>query len=182
MQRSVSFAQNRNQPVQFRSVHATASTCYPRTTDDAASAKALSEKQKQTARDVRILSELSQHLWPNKSRPNSGALKARVVAAVSLLVASKIINIQVPFLFKMLVDSFEVTPAALAAASSGGPEQALLLASPLAIVLGYGAARSAAAAAAELRSAIFATVAHDAIRQVSRDVFVHLHNLDMQVL
>ena len=36
------------------------------------------------------------------------------------------------------------------------------------------------AAAAELRSAIFATVAHDAIRHVSNDVFTHLHALDMQ--
>lgn len=33
---------------------------------------------------------------------------------------------------------------------------------------------------AELRNAIFATVANDAIRQVSRNVFEHLHKLDLQ--
>jgi ATP-binding cassette subfamily B (MDR/TAP) protein 7 len=41
-------------------------------------------------------------------------------------------------------------------------------------------ARATASLAAECRSAVFAPVAHDAIRQVSRNVFVHLHNLDMQ--
>ena len=139
----------------------------------------------QTSSDIRILRELSQHLWPSsKQQPNATALKARVVASVSLLIASKIVNIQVPFLFKALVDSFDmstlVTAAGASAGTSGTPVDTIILVSPLVIVLGYGVARSAAAAAAELRSAIFATVAHDAIRQVSRNVFVHLHNLDMQ--
>ena len=48
------------------------------------------------------------------------------------------------------------------------------------MVIGYGLSRSTASGAAELRSAIFSTVAQDAIRQVSRQIFVHLHNLDMQ--
>ena len=139
-----------------------------------------------TSSDVRILRELSRHLWPDASRPNASMLKVRVVAAVSLLVASKVVNIQVPFIFKALVDSFEVAPtaaalAAVGAAGTGSPAvDAAIVASPLAIVVGYGLARSTAAAAAELRSAIFATVAHDAIRHVSNDVFTHLHALDMQ--
>jgi hypothetical protein len=58
--------------------------------------------------DVRILKELAKHLWPDNSQSNAFELKSRVTAAVSLLVASKLINIQVPFLFKSLVDSFEV--------------------------------------------------------------------------
>ena len=124
--------------------------------------------------DFLIFRELSKHLWPDRSHPNSIGLKSRVTVAVSLLVFSKLVNIQVPFLFKSLVDSFEISSTTL---SSVDP---VLTATPLAIVLGYGIARATSSMAAELRSAIFATVAHDAIRRVSRDVFVHLHNLDMQ--
>lgn len=111
--------------------------------------------------DVRILRELGKHLWPDPSHPNSFTLKSRVVAAVSLLVASKVINIQVPFLFKALVDSFQVDHTMLVN-SVGDP---LLLATPIAVVLGYGIARASSSLAAECRSAIFAPVAHDAIRQ-----------------
>ena len=111
--------------------------------------------------DLRILRELGKHLWPDASHPNSVKLKARVVAAVSLLVASKVINIQVPFLFKALVDSFQVDHT-LIVNNLGDP---LLLATPIAIVMGYGIARATSSLAAECRSAIFAPVAHDAIRQ-----------------
>ena len=111
--------------------------------------------------DVRILKELGQHLWPDQSHPNSFNLKSRVVVAVSLLVASKVVNIQVPFLFKALIDSFEIDHTMLAS-NLGDP---LLLATPIAMVMGYGVARATSSFAAECRSAIFAPVAHDAIRQ-----------------
>ena len=111
--------------------------------------------------DVRILRELGKHLWPDANHPNSINLKSRVVAAVSLLVASKLINIQVPFLFKNLIDSFEIDHTLLVN-NLGDP---LLLVTPIAVVLGYGIARASASLAAECRSAIFAPVVHDAIRQ-----------------
>jgi hypothetical protein len=41
----------------------------------------------------------------------------------------------------------------------------LLMATPIAVVMGYGIARASSSLAAECRSAIFAPVAHDAIRQ-----------------
>jgi hypothetical protein len=44
----------------------------------------------------------------------------------------------------------------------------------------YGVARSTAAGMAELRSAIFSSVAHKAIRTVALDIFEHLHRLDLQ--
>jgi hypothetical protein len=84
--------------------------------------------------DVRILKELAQHLWPDNSHSNAFELKSRVTAAVSLLVASKLINIQVPFLFKSLVDSFEVDHTMLTS-SAGDP---LLMAIPISLVMGYG--------------------------------------------
>ena len=129
--------------------------------DDSANKPAIESSKDRRETDIRILQELGKHLWPDKSHPNSFALKNRVVAAVSLLVASKVINIQVPFLFKALVDSFQVDHTMLVS-NLGDP---LLLATPLAIVMGYGIARASSSLAAECRSAVFAPVAHDAIRQ-----------------
>ena len=129
--------------------------------NDSTNKSAIESSKDRRETDLRILRELGKHLWPDKSHPNSFALKSRVVAAVSLLVASKVINIQVPFLFKALVDSFQVDHTLLSS-NLGDP---LLLATPLAIVMGYGIARASSSLAAECRSAVFAPVAHDAIRQ-----------------
>lgn len=51
---------------------------------------------------------------------------------------------------------------------------------PLVLALSYGIARSTSAGINELKNAIFATVAHTAIHDVSKDIFVHLHSLDLQ--
>jgi len=129
-----------------------------------------SPAKQQASADWRILGELTRHLWP----ANNADVKMRVVASMSLLVASKLANIQVPFIFKALIDSLE--------AGAGGASSSVevLVASPLLLALGYGVARSSAAGFAELRNAIFSKVAHGAIRQVARDTFEHLHRLDMQ--
>lgn len=141
----------------------------------------------------RILRELGNHIWPSRDKnPNAVAIKARVGVAISLLAGSKLINIQVPFVFKHLVDTLDtrngeaaVPPVDLGSVIASMPamdEQTmqLALASPVALALSYGIARSTAEGMAQLRSAVFAKVAHGAIRQVARDVFNHLHSLDYQ--
>lgn len=42
-----------------------------------------------------------------------------------------------------------------------------------------GAARAGSSLFNELRNAVFAKVAHSSIRRVARNVFLHLHNLDL---
>ena len=49
----------------------------------------------------RILGGLSTHLWPE----NEPALRARVVYALGLLIGAKLVNIQVPYLFKSAADT-----------------------------------------------------------------------------
>ena len=49
-----------------------------------------------------------------------------------------------------------------------------------ALIVGYGLARGGAAFCNQLRSWIFATVAQHSIRKIAQDVFLHLHNLDLQ--
>jgi ABC-type transport system involved in Fe-S cluster assembly fused permease/ATPase subunit len=119
--------------------------------------------------DMKIIKELATHLWPSHHKDEFW-LKSRVVASVGLLISSKIVSIGVPFIFKDLIDSY-----AIAQASTD-----LSFSIPVGLVVGYGIARSTAAGFQELRNSVFATVANEAIRNVARDVFKHLHNLDMK--
>ena len=111
-----------------------------------------------------ILLDNAKRLWP-KDDP---ALRARVALALSLLVGAKVVNVQVPFIFKSLVDSLSIPP-----------EQLMTAGAPLALVAGYGVARSSASLFQELRSAVFAKVVQTAIRDVARESFLKLHNLDL---
>ncbi|KAK3909944.1 ATP-binding cassette sub-family B member 7, mitochondrial [Frankliniella fusca] len=113
------------------------------------------------------------YVWP-KDDPD---IKKRVKLAVGLLVASKALNVSVPFLFKYAVDTLNVSPDGnilnLATASD------TVLTYSVALLLGYGIARAGAAGFNELRNAVFARVAQHSIRKIARNVFLHLHNLDL---
>lgn len=74
----------------------------PTVNPDVAS-KAVSEK-KQAVTDWRILRQLAANVWPK----DNSKVKLRVVAALSLLVAGKVLNVQVPFFFKTIIDSLNV--------------------------------------------------------------------------
>jgi ABC transporter ATM len=54
------------------------------------------------------------------------------------------------------------------------------MATPAAMLIGYGALRASASLANELRNATFARVSQGAIRAVARRVFAHLHELDLK--
>lgn len=116
--------------------------------------------------DWAIMKEMSRYLWP---KDNVGA-KARVGLAVSLLIGAKLLNVQVPFYFKSIVDSMNIDVAAV-----GGT--ATTIAGSM--ILAYGAARIGAVVFQELRNAVFASVAQKAIRNVACNVFDHLLRLDL---
>ncbi|KAJ1417659.1 hypothetical protein B484DRAFT_413731 [Ochromonadaceae sp. CCMP2298] len=127
--------------------------------------------------DFTILKELKIYLWPPASDPNAFYVKSRVVASLALLFGSKVINIYVPFIFKTLVDGVQGLDAA-STATMTSPE--LMGVAPVVVVMSYGLARAGASGFAEARNAIFSTVSHGAIRQISLSVFEHLHKLDLQ--
>jgi ATP-binding cassette subfamily B (MDR/TAP) protein 7 len=54
-----------------------------------------------------------------------------------------------------------------------------MLASTGALLVGYGVARSGASLFGELRNVLFAKVAQNSIRKISRQTFLHLLNLDL---
>lgn len=122
--------------------------------------------QEQRKADWAIIKEMSQYLWPK----DSISTKLRVGLAVSLLVGAKVLNVQVPFYFKSIVDAMNIDVA-----STGGT--AITIAGTM--ILAYGATRIGATVFQELRNAVFASVAQKAIRKVARDVFDHLLRLDL---
>ncbi|KAH7492087.1 hypothetical protein KRP22_002339 [Phytophthora ramorum] len=119
-----------------------------------------------------ILSFLMGHLWPNEDTKEAKEIKQKVLISAGLVVASKALTIQVPFIFKDLVNSMGEASSVMA----GSPEIAV----PLAMVLGYGLARFSASASSELANGVFATVAQKTIRKVAVRVFKHLHAMDLK--
>ncbi|KAI9830236.1 MAG: Iron-sulfur clusters transporter atm1, mitochondrial [Sarea resinae] len=126
----------------------------------------VSNKEQRKA-DWAIMKEMAQYLWP---KDNMGT-KFRVGLSVALLIGAKVLNVQVPFYFKSIVDSMNIDFAAV-----GGT--AYTVAGSM--IIAYGVTRIGAAVFQELRNAIFASVAQKAIRRVACNVFDHLLQLDLR--
>jgi ATP-binding cassette, subfamily B, heavy metal transporter len=105
-------------------------------------------------------------LWP-KGRMD---LKIRVVLAMLLLVASKIITVLTPYAFKAATDALT---------AKGGVELALLSV-PFFMVLAYGVGRIMMVVFGQMRDAVFAKVGQRAVRELSFSTFRHLHALSLK--
>ena len=121
--------------------------------------------------DWAIIKKLIQYVWPK----GDFGTKQRVVLALALLIGGKLLNVQVPFFFKAIVDRLnDVVNAPL---DMSNPNTVWVVAGSA--ILGYGLARVGAAAFSELRNAVFANVAQRSIRRVAKSVFTHLLALDL---
>ncbi|KAJ0076101.1 hypothetical protein Patl1_35077 [Pistacia atlantica] len=119
---------------------------------------------------MKILRTLASYLWMK----DNVEFRLRVITALGFLVGAKVLNVQVPFLFKLAVDWLTNDNV------NANSTLLALFATPAAVLIGYGIARSAASAFNELRTAVFSKVALRTIRSVSRKVFSHLHDLDLR--
>lgn len=97
--------------------------------------------------------------------------RGRVILALGLLALAKVAGVLVPVALKFIVDHFETR-------GLESPAE-VLVAVPLALLIGYGALRFTSVFFGELRDAVFARVAERAMRRVSLKVFEHLHRLDL---
>ncbi|KAK3674514.1 Iron-sulfur clusters transporter atm1, mitochondrial [Recurvomyces mirabilis] len=129
-------------------------------------AEATKSKKEQRNADWRIIKDMSQYLWPKDDL----GVRLRVGLSVVLLIGAKVLNVQIPFYFKTIVDNMNIDFATM-----GGTAAAIAGAS----IFAYGATRIGATLAQELRNAIFASVAQKAIRRVASNIFTHLLNLDL---
>lgn len=114
-----------------------------------------------------MLKSLFKTIWPK----NNLNFKIRVIIALSLLVGAKILNVQVPFYFKQIIDTMNI---------DWTNEVGVFLTVIGSLILAYGGARFGAVLFGELRNAIFASVAQLAIRRVAYNTFVKLLNMDLQ--
>ncbi|MDD3352483.1 ABC transporter ATP-binding protein/permease [Zoogloea sp.] len=94
--------------------------------------------------------------------------KWRVLFALGCLLSAKFANVSVPLLFKDLVDSLNLSR-----------DQAVIVV-PAALLLAYGALRFSTALFTELREIVFARVTQESVRQISLQVFGHLHALSLR--
>uniref|UniRef100_A0ACD6ANR8 Uncharacterized protein n=2 Tax=Avena sativa TaxID=4498 RepID=A0ACD6ANR8_AVESA len=129
--------------------------------------------------DTQILRNLVKYLLLN----DTPDFRFRLVLSLGLLVGAKVINVQVPFLFKLAVDwlaALAGTEASLASFTDANATMLALFASPAAVLIGYGIARSGASACTELRNTLFSKVTLRATRSVCKMAFLHLHELDLR--
>uniref|UniRef100_A0A2K6R8S2 Iron-sulfur clusters transporter ABCB7, mitochondrial n=2 Tax=Rhinopithecus roxellana TaxID=61622 RepID=A0A2K6R8S2_RHIRO len=85
-------------------------------------------------------------------------------------------NIVVPFMFKYAVDSLNQMSGNMLNLSDA-PDTVATMAT--AVLIGYGVSRAGAAFFNEVRNAVFGKVAQNSIRRIAKNVFLHLHNLDL---
>jgi ATP-binding cassette subfamily B protein len=100
-------------------------------------------------------------LWPQ----GQAELKARVVAAVVLVLAGKAIGLLGPYALKLAVDRMSGHAAFAVVAG---------------LVLAYAAARFGGVLFDNLRNAIFEKVGQDAARRLAAQVFRHVHDLSLR--
>ncbi len=111
----------------------------------------------------RALRSLLPYLWP-KEAP---LLRLRVVFAMTMLFAARVVSVYIPLFYAQAVDALS-------------PEDIGLIAVPLGLILAYGGARILSLAFNEARDAIFVNVAERAIRTIALEVFRHLHALSLR--
>ncbi|TFK49716.1 P-loop containing nucleoside triphosphate hydrolase protein [Heliocybe sulcata] len=122
--------------------------------------------KEQRRTDWNIIKQLAVNIWP----PNDWSVRGRVLFGLGLLVGGKLLNVQVPILFKNIIDALnlDITASSTVWVVCGS------------LVLGYGAARIGATLFGELLNAVFASVGQAAVRKVARETFEHLLNLDLK--
>ena len=122
----------------------------------------VAEKQAKGQAGWRTLARFLPMLWPK----GEIELKARVVAAVLLVLAGKAATLMMPFAYKAVIDRMS------------GPTVAWGVVAML--VAAYTTARFAGVLADNLRNALFEKVGQDAARRLAGEVFRHIHDLSLR--
>jgi ATP-binding cassette subfamily B protein len=113
-------------------------------------------------------------LWPYLWPADRGDLKLRIFWAVGLLILAKLVTIVVPFTFKWATDAL---------LPNGQPRDIpweWLAGAPVALTILYGLMRTLMAMLTQLRDALFAAVAMNAVRRLALETFEHMHRLSLR--
>ena len=107
------------------------------------------------------------YLWP----PGDTGIKTRVIVALIMLLASKLIAVGTPMLYKASVDALapnELTTGWLIGFGAVG------------LTVAYGMARLLTNGFQQLRDAVFAVVGQRALRKLALETFTHIHRLSLR--
>ena len=120
-----------------------------------------------------VLRELLPYVWP-ANRPD---LRLRVVLALAALVVAKAITLTVPIAYKAVVDLLtgEASAGEIAGLSALG-----LAAIPATLIIAYGVGRVLMVLFAQFRDVWFTVVAQNAVRELAKKTFRHLHALSLR--
>ena len=122
-----------------------------------------SQPPEPTNLDLAVMRRFLPYLWP-KDQPG---LRVRIVIALLLVLASKLVMFSMGWLYGQAID--QMTP---------GMESGVTIA--IALVAAYAGARFAGVLFDNLRNTVFERVGQDATRRLAENVFAHLHNLSMR--
>ncbi len=120
-----------------------------------------------------VLKGLAPLVWP-VDRPD---LKIRVVLAFVALVAAKVVTVAVPIIYKAVIDWF-TNSASGEASTSLTP--ATLTAIAILLIIAYGVGRLMMVGFAQIRDVLFTKVGQNAVRQLAKRTFEHLHQLSLR--
>ncbi|CAI5439569.1 unnamed protein product [Caenorhabditis angaria] len=124
-----------------------------------------------------LVQKLLKFVWP-KEKPE---IRRRVLVALSLLITAKLCNVSVPFFLRDIINYYNGKAPEflkLKLDSTNTPSQTIFT-TGFCTIIAYGLARATASLFNELRNAVFAKVAQNSVRSISRAIFLHLHSLDL---
>lgn len=133
----------------------------------------VAEKKRETT--FATLRDLWPYMWPS----DRSDLKLRVVVALLILFAAKIVTVLVPYTYKWATD------ALLGGSPSGASDVAaqgllILITVPIMLIVANGVGRVLISLFNNLRDALFAKVGQHAVRQLAYKTFVHMHALSLR--
>jgi len=114
-----------------------------------------------------VIRRVAPYMWPD----GQDWVKKRVVAALLVLVLSKIIAVTTPIFYKQAVDAL---------APDGASAATLLGAGAIGLTIAYGIARLMTVGFQQLRDVIFTKVGQRALRTLALETFTHIHRLSMR--
>ncbi len=113
--------------------------------------------------------KLFSYVWPK----DRGDIKSRIILALLVLVLAKVLTVLVPYTYKWVTDAIVGNNTLPIAIQSS-------LITPIFLIISYGVGRILVVAFNQLRDALFAKVGQNAVRQIARESFQHLHNLSLR--
>ena len=118
---------------------------------------------------VNLINEFFPYIWP-KGRAD---IKSRIILALIILIFAKILTVLVPYSYKWATD-------ALVGDNTAPTIIPIAILTPIILIIAFGLGRILMVAFNQLRDVVFAKVGQNAVRELGRVSFSHLHNLSLR--